>query len=479
MKLKLHNSLTHRLEDFTPQTPERVTMYLCGPTVYNYVHIGNARPAVVFDLLVRLLRRQYPHVSYARNITDVDDKINAAASEQGVPIRSITEFFAKAYRENMAALGVTPPDIEPQATDHITQMIAMCQNLIASGYAYAAENHVLFSVESYPAYGQLSGRSTADLIAGARIEVAPYKKSAGDFVLWKPSTPELPGWDSPWGRGRPGWHIECSAMCEAHFGETIDIHAGGIDLQFPHHENEIAQSTCAHGGKIFARYWLHNGMLTFDGRKMSKSLGNVMQLHELLTQHKPEVLRFLLLRAHYRQPLDWSEAGLQQALTTLNGWYRVLLDLADIEVSIEERHVPIEVESALLDDLNTPEAFAAIARLAARARAANTKAAKHSAKAALLGGSALLGMLQQDPEAWFKQKPPQHVDLVGHDAVSVSPASIVAPKVEDIDRLIAAREEARKSKDFARADAIRKELLSNGIVIEDSAGKSRWRVINA
>ncbi|NMW25247.1 cysteine--tRNA ligase, partial [Rhodanobacter denitrificans] len=275
MPISLYNSLTRRTEPFAPLDPERVTMYLCGPTVYNYVHIGNARGPVVFDVLVRLLRRHYPQVLYARNITDVDDKINAAAQQQGVPIGTITARFAQAYREDMAGLGVAPPDVEPHATTHIGPIIAMIESLLDSGHAYAAEGHVLFDVGSFPAYGALSGRDPEELLAGARVEVAPYKRNAGDFVLWKPSTPDLPGWDSPWGLGRPGWHIECSAMSAAHLGDTIDIHAGGVDLLFPHHENEIAQSTCAHGGKVFARWWMHNGMLTFDGRKMSKSLGNV------------------------------------------------------------------------------------------------------------------------------------------------------------------------------------------------------------
>ena len=288
MQLHLYNSLSRRLEVFEPLDPQRVTVYACGPTVYNYVHIGNARPPVVFGLLVRLLRRLYPNVVYARNITDVDDKINAAAAELGVPIAAITERYAQAYQDDMARLGVDPPDVVPHATDHIEPIIAMCERLIDSGHAYVADGHVLFDVGTYPDYGHLSRRSTDEMLAGARVEVAPYKRSPGDFVLWKPSTPELPGWDSPWGRGRPGWHIECSAMAATHLGETIDIHAGGIDLQFPHHENEIAQSTCAHGGKIFARYWLHNGLLNLAGRKMSKSLGNVTLVHDLLDAH-PEV----------------------------------------------------------------------------------------------------------------------------------------------------------------------------------------------
>jgi cysteinyl-tRNA synthetase len=453
MPISLYNGLTRRLESFVPLDPQRVTMYVCGPTVYNFVHIGNARPPVVFDVLARLLRRHYPQVVYARNITDVDDKINAAAQQQGVPIATITDRFAQAFRDDMAGLGVAAPDIEPHATAHVGEIVAMVEQLLASGHAYAAEGHVLFDVCSYPAYGALSGRDTEELIAGARVDVAPYKKSPGDFVLWKPSTPELPGWDSPWGRGRPGWHIECSAMSAAHLGETIDIHAGGIDLQFPHHENEIAQSTCAHGGKTFARYWLHNGMLTFGGRKMSKSLGNVLLVHELLQQHPAEALRLMLLRGHYRQPLDWSDDAIRQAVNTLDGWYRVLRDLADIKLPPGALPVPPAVEAALCDDLNTPQALAELSQLADAARQAGTA----EAKAALIGGGALLGLLQQAPDAWFQR---------GGDAID-------AAHIED---LLQQRRDARTARDFARADAIRDELDALGIVIEDSAQGTRWSV---
>ncbi len=462
MQLRLHNSLTRRTEDFVPADPSRVTMYVCGPTVYGYVHIGNARPPVVFGLLARLLKRRYPRVIYALNITDVDDKINAAAKAAGVPIDAISSKFAAAYAEDMAKLGADRPDIAPHATAHIAPIVAMCERLITSGNAYAAEGHVLFDVASFPGYGRLSGRSTEDMIAGARIEVAPYKKNPGDFVLWKPSTPDLPGWDSPWGRGRPGWHIECSAMAAAHLGETIDIHAGGNDLMFPHHENEIAQSTCAHAGKVFARYWLHNGMLTFDGRKMSKSLGNVLVLHELLEKHPPEVLRFLLLKAHYRQPLDWSDTALRQSRATLDGWYGVLRDLAEVTVDASECAVPEEVESALLDDLNTPEAFAAVARLANAARAATTAEARHRAKGALLGAGALLGILQQDAEAWFKQ--------------AVPGTTIDA---EAVQRLVEARSAAKKARDFVTSDRIRDQLLAMGVVVEDTPEGPRWKAASA
>jgi cysteinyl-tRNA synthetase len=455
MPISLYNSRSRRIEPFAPLDPDRVTVYLCGPTVYNYVHIGNARGPVVFDVLVKLLRRHYPHVLYARNITDVDDKINAAALEQGVPIGNITDRYTQAYRQDMAGLGITPPDLEPHATAHIGQIIEMIQALIRGGHAYEAQGHVLFDVASYPAYGALSGRDTDELIAGARVEVAPYKKNPTDFVLWKPSTPELPGWDSPWGRGRPGWHIECSAMSAAHLGQTIDIHAGGVDLLFPHHENEVAQSTCAHGGKLFARWWLHHGMLTFDGRKMSKSLGNVLQLHQLLQRQPHEALRLLLLRGHYRQPLDWSDAALAQAISTLDGWYRVLREANDIALDADQPlPVPERLEAALCDDLNTPEALAELAKLADAARQSPSAATK----AALLGGGALLGLLQQDPETWFKQ---------------AGGATVDAAQVE---ALLEERRAARAARDFARADAIRQELAQKGVVIEDSAQGTRWSV---
>ncbi|HSS06311.1 MAG TPA: cysteine--tRNA ligase [Rhodanobacteraceae bacterium] len=471
MTLRLHNSLTRRVEDFVPQDPARVTMYVCGPTVYNYVHIGNARPYVVFGLLAKVLRRLYPRVVYARNITDVDDKINAAAKAGGVPIDRITDRFAAAFFDDMAALGVDAPDVNPHATQHIAEIVRMCERLIGSGHAYAAEGHVLFDVASYADYGKLSGRSTDEMIAGARVEVAPYKKSPADFVLWKPSTPDLPGWDSPWGRGRPGWHIECSAMAEAHLGETIDIHAGGNDLMFPHHENEIAQSTCAHGGRLFARYWLHNGMLTFNGRKMSKSIGNVMLLHELLQKHPPELLRYLLIKAHYRQPLDWSDSTIAQARATLDGWYGALRDLADVEIDTSAIQTPAEIEAALLDDLNTPQALAAISELAASTRRAATMEQKKAAKSALLDAGGMLGLLRQDPETWFKQG-------LGFAQGTSSSATNAAPDPKEIDDLVEQRNAARKAKNFAEADRIRDLLASKGIAIEDGAQGTRWKVVN-
>ncbi len=453
MKIRLYNNRNRSLEDFAPLNPEQVTMYLCGPTVYNYVHIGNARGPVVFDVLAKLLRRHYPKLIFARNITDVDDKINTAAAEQNVPITTITDKFTAIYREDMLKLGITPPDVEPHATEHIPQIIAMIEKLIASKHAYAAEGHVLFSVASYADYGKLSRRPMDEMIAGARVDVAPYKREAGDFVLWKPSTPELPGWDSPWGRGRPGWHIECSAMAEAHLGETIDIHAGGNDLLFPHHENEVAQSTCAHGGKVFARFWIHNGMLDFGGTKMSKSLGNVSVLHGLLETHPAEALRYALLTAHYRQPLDWTDGLIEQSIKTLDRLYGTLRDLKDVYA---EPIIPESIETALCDDLNTPIALSELARTASEARKAESIEDKTRLKSELLGAGSLLGLLQQDSTAWFAR---------GNDNSDDA----------RIQTLVDERNAAKKAKDFTRSDAIRDQLAAEGILLEDTAQGVRWR----
>ena len=453
MSLHLFNSLTRRVEPFQPADPARTTMYVCGPTVYNYVHIGNARGPVVFGVLADLLRRRFGELAYARNITDVDDKINAAAREAGVPISDITGRFAQAYREDMAALGVAPPDLEPEATAHIEPIIAMIERLIGSGHAYAAEGHVLFSVGSFEGYGKLSRRDTDEMLAGARVDVAPYKRDPGDFVLWKPSTDDLPGWDSPWGRGRPGWHIECSAMAAAHLGETIDIHAGGVDLQFPHHENEIAQSECAHGGKPFARFWLHNGMLNFGGAKMSKSLGNIEKVHDLVRAHPPEALRYALLSAHYRQPLDWSEGLIEQSVRTLDRLYGTLRDLADVDAAPA---IPAAIDAALDDDLNTPQALAEVARIAGEARKATSMDERTRLKSELLGAGLALGLLQQDPAAWFSR-----------GAGSDDDARIQA--------LIDERIAAKQARDFARADAIRDQLAAEGVLLEDTPQGVRWK----
>lgn len=461
MSLHLYNSLTRRVEAFAPLDPDAgPTMYVCGPTVYNYVHIGNARGPVVFGVLAALLRRRYGRLRYARNITDVDDKINAAAQELDVPISVITDRYAAAYREDMAALGVTgdfAPDIEPAATAHIPQMIAMIERLIAQGHAYAAEGHALFAVDTFPDYGKLSRRDPEEMLAGARVEVAPYKRNPGDFVLWKPSTDNLPGWDSPWGRGRPGWHIECSAMAEAHLGETIDIHAGGVDLQFPHHENEIAQSECTHkhGGAhtTFARWWMHNGMLNFGGSKMAKSVGNIQRVHDLVREHPPEALRYALLSAHYRQPLEWSDALIEQSIRTLDRLYGTLRDLADVEAA---PRIPTSIDAALDDDLNTPQALAEVARIAGEARKATDAETRIRLKSELLGAGLALGLLQQSPEAWFARG-----DSGDDDA--------------RIQALVDERNAAKQSRDFARADAIRKQLADEGILLEDTPQGVRWK----
>lgn len=456
MSLNLYNTLTRRVEPFVPLDPAAPTLYLCGPTVYNYVHIGNARGPVVFGVLAALLRRRHGSLRYARNITDVDDKINAAARELGVPIAAITDRYAAAYREDMAMLGVAgdfAPGIEPAATAHIPQMIAMIERLVADGHAYAAEGHVLFAVSSFAGYGKLSRRDPEEMLAGARVDVAPYKRDPGDFVLWKPSTDDLPGWDSPWGRGRPGWHIECSAMAAAHLGETIDIHAGGVDLQFPHHENEVAQSECAHGGRVFARWWLHNGMLNFGGAKMSKSVGNIERVHDLVRAHPPEALRYALLSAHYRQPLEWSDGLIEQSVRTLDRLYGTLRDLGDVAA---EASIPASIETALDDDLNTPAALAEVARIAAEARKAVDPADRAALRSQLLGAGLALGLLQQAPAAWFARGTSNDDDA-------------------RIQVLVDARAAAKQARDFARADAIRQQLADEGILLEDTPQGVRWK----
>jgi len=453
MSLKLYNSLSRKKEDFVPLDPAHVKMYACGPTVYNYAHIGNARMAVVFDVWARLLRHHYPKVTYASNITDVEDKIITAAKEQGCEIHEVTEKYAKIYNDDMATLGVELPDVQPKATEHIQEMIDQISQLIERGHAYEAEGHVLFNVPSDPTYGALSGRTRDEQVAGARVEVAPYKRDPADFVLWKPSNQEQPGWDSPFGYGRPGWHIECSAMAEKHLGLPFDIHGGGADLKFPHHENEIAQSCCAHGTAqdvtSFSKYWVHNGFVTVEGEKMSKSLGNFLLVHDLIKDHKGEVLRLALLSAHYRQPLDWSDQCLHQMQVLLDKVYLKLQELKDIEVG--DANLPVPVLNALNDDLNTPLVIAEINKILKE---------KHGAelKNALMTIGDLMGLFQEDPDEWF-----------GDDADGVSDEDVTK-----IEALLAERIEAKDNKDFARADAIRGELLNMGIEIKDTREGTDW-----
>ncbi|SFE56799.1 cysteine--tRNA ligase [Paracidovorax wautersii] len=451
--IHLYNTLSRRKERLRTEWPDRATMYVCGPTVYNYAHIGNARPAVVFDVLARLLRRDYRELVYARNFTDVDDKINAAAAAAGVPIGAITERYIAAYHADMQALGVQAPDLEPRVTAHIPAIVGLVQTLIARGHAYVEQGHVLFHVPSYPAYGELSGRRTEDMLAGARVEVAPYKRDPLDFVLWKPATPEQPGWDSPWGRGRPGWHVECSAMIGQHLGTTIDIHGGGQDLIFPHHENEIAQGTCAHGA-LYCRTWVHNSFVTVDGQKMSKSLGNVLLVRDLLAQAPGEAIRLALLGTHYRRPLDWSAQRLADARQTLLRFYASLAKVAHIAAAPDASPDP-EVLAALRNDLNVPGALARLHVLRSQLDEPATDAARAEARSCLLASAGLLGFLQQAPAAALEALAPSAA------APSLSEGAVRA--------LLAERELARSRRDFARADALRAELAAAGFAVEDTA----------
>ncbi len=441
MSLIIYNTLSREKEPFVPLDAGHVRLYVCGPTVYDYVHIGNARPVVVFDVLYRLLKRRYPRVTYVRNITDIDDRIMVRAADNGETIEALTSRTAGAYQSDMRRLGALPPDVEPRATQYVAEMIGMIQRLVDKGHAYPAEGHVLFSVPSMSDYGRLSRRTRDELVAGARVEVAPYKKDPADFVLWKPSTDSQPGWASPWGRGRPGWHIECSAMSAKHLGETFDIHAGGLDLIFPHHENEIAQSRSAFGHAIMAKYWMHNGFLNISGEKMSKSLGNFFTVHEILDQFPGEAMRLLLLSAHYRQPLDFTHEGLTQAKATLDRWYGALRG-KDATPSLS---VPQSVDDALSDDLNTPLAISAMHQLGDPVE--------------LRAGGQALGLLQQDAEAWFRW----------------SPAGSSGPTDAEIDAAIAARQAARKAKDFKESDRIRDELKAKGVILEDGATGTTWK----
>jgi cysteinyl-tRNA synthetase len=457
MDIRLTNTLTREKQIFAPQDPKRVTMYVCGPTVYSYAHIGNARPPVVFDVLFRLMRLTYgaESVLYATNITDVDDKIIQAANESGRPIAEVTALYERIYRDDMAALGVLEPTFRPHATEHIPGMIALMETLEAKGHAYRTSSGVNFHVPSMPDYGRLSKRGRDDMVAGARVEVDAEKRDPADFALWKAAKPGEPPearWDSPFGEGRPGWHIECSAMAKAVLGETIDIHGGGLDLIFPHHENEIAQSECAHG-RPMARYWLHNGFLSIDAEKMSKSIGNVKLVHDLLKTFDGETMRLALLSAHYRGPLDWTEALLAQAKATLDRLYNALRRMGSAKA--DATGVPEGVLAAVCDDLNTPLALAELSALATEANKAG-EADWPRLKGQMLAAGALLGLLQQDPEAWARGD---------------------AGEAARIDAAVAARVAARKAKDFAEADRIRKALAEEGVEIMDGPSGSTWRRI--
>ncbi len=456
MTLKLYNTMTSKKEVFEPLVPDTVTLYVCGPTVYNYAHIGNARPVVVFDTLFRVLQTHYSSVTYARNITDVDDKIIAAAKEGDRDIDSVTDEYTAIYRQDMAQLNALDPTLEPRATHNIDAMIALTETLIEKEHAYESDGHVLFAVESMPDYGKLSGRSLDNMLAGARVEVADYKRHPGDFILWKPADKQDPGWDSPWGRGRPGWHLECSAMIRAHLGETIDIHGGGRDLIFPHHENEIAQSRCAHGGD-YVCYWMHNAYLDIDGEKMSKSLGNFRTVRELLQSYRGEVLRFALLSAQYRSPLNFTVELLEQAETTLSSLYSGLREVADVEADMNVELATEAFYAALNDDLNTPVAIAELHALAKELNKAES-GEKPQLKGRLLSGAALLGILQQDPQVWL------------HGGASDDLIS-----AEEVETLIAQRQQAKLDKEYGLADEIRQSLVERGVVLEDSREGTKWR----
>ncbi|MBB6254350.1 cysteine--tRNA ligase [Nitrospirillum iridis] len=459
MALQLYNTLTRAKEVFVPVDAAHVRIYCCGPTVYSYAHIGNGRTFTAFDLLARVMKHLYPTVTYARNITDVDDKIMDRAKALSQSIETVTETTTAQFHADMDALNLLRPDVEPRATGHIDAMIAMIARLIDGGHAYAAEGHVLFNVPSMPDYGRLSRRSQDEMIAGARVEVAPYKKSPADFILWKPSADDQPGWDSPWGRGRPGWHIECSAMTAAHLGPVFDVHGGGLDLIFPHHENEIAQSRCAHGTGVMANYWVHAGFLTMSGDKMSKSLGNIFTVAELLDEVPGEALRLALLQAHYRQPLDFSKEGLRQAKATLDRWYGVLRAAQGETGEVPAAKVPDEVLAALEDDLNTPLAFSLLHELANRFHKEADLAERAAVAAGFKAAANLMGLLTQDPEAWFRWTP--------KGAEGLDEAAIAAA--------IQARKDARASRNFAEADRIRKELLEQGVVLEDGPQGTTWK----
>ena len=464
MDIYIHDTLTGAKRRFEPRVPDTVSMYVCGPTVYNLAHIGNALPEVAFDVLARVLRLYFKHVKYVHNITDIDDKINAAALANGEPIRALADRFALEYRADITALGVLEPDVEPRATEHISEIIDMIGTLIERDHAYEAEGHVMFHVPSDPNYGSLSKQSLENILEGARVEVAPYKRDPKDFVLWKPSSDELPGWDSPWGRGRPGWHIECSAMIRKHLGPSIDIHGGGSDLTFPHHENELAQGTCVEDNQVYVRYWMHNGLLRMGDEKMSKSLGNIATIRSLREEYPGEVLRYALLSGHYRGSLEWSDDLIQQARASLNTLYQALVDAPseDSATSADFRDASVDafpesVLAALRNDLNTPQALAAMHAIAGDIHRSSDPMDAGTLRNQLLAGGWLLGILGTPANAWFQE------------AADVD-ADWVEAKIEE-------RADARGRRDFASADAIRDELAASGIELEDTASGTRWKVI--
>jgi len=452
MTLKLYNTLSRKKEAFQPIDMDHVKMYVCGPTVYDPAHLGNARPVVVFDVLYRLLKHLYPKVTYARNITDVDDKIIKAAKQNKESIDNLTKRTTEKYHKDMAALNALSPDIEPRATAHIQQMIDIIEILIKKGHAYEAEGHVLFSVRTDLNYGALSGFDKDQIISGARVEVAPYKKDPEDFILWKPSTDDMPGWESPWGFGRPGWHIECSAMAKAYLGETFDIHGGGIDLVFPHHENEIAQSSCCNDGKKLANYWMHNGHLGVNGEKMSKSLGNFFTVDEKLSEMPGEVIRYLLLAAHYRQPLDWTEEGVEQSKNVLDKFYNALKGVEKQDVDINS-----DLLESLKDDLNIPLALSSLHTLVSRIHKTTDENHKNKLQNELRVSANMLGLLYQDPEEWFQS------------------AQGKTMPAEEIEQLIQKRTQARADKDFALSDKIRDDLAAQDVILLDGPEGTTWR----
>ena len=451
--LKLYNTLERKLSNFNPIDPKNIKIYACGPTVYDFIHIGNARPLVIFDVLVRVLRNLYPKVTYVRNITDVDDKINQRAKEKKISISELTNLTIKNFHDDCLSLGNLIPEYEPKATDHINEMIEMIEKLIYKGFAYVSSNNVLFSIEKYNKYGELSGRSLDDMISGSRVNIAEYKKNPGDFILWKPSSDDLPGWNSPWGRGRPGWHIECSAMSKKYLGDHFDIHAGGSDLIFPHHENEIAQSCCANNSNLMANYWLHNGYVTSNGEKMSKSLGNFTTINNLLLNSDGESIRYSLLQAHYRAPLSFGNRTVNEANKSLSRLYRAV-DGFDVDGESDK-----EILQNLCDDLSTPKALARAHFLADQANKGSKECAQK-----LKNSSLILGILSNSSENWFKYG---NSNLINKNVSSIND--------EEINKLILERKIAKENKDFIKADEIRDVLLKSNIILEDKLGITNWR----